>query len=132
MPVPRPLHSAETITPVGATVLIVDDHASFRAAARAMLEAGGFDVVGEAADAASAIAQVERLRPAVVLLDVQLPDGDGFEVARRLKAVDHRPAVVLTSTHARGSFAARIEDVSARGFIPKGELTGTALEALVA
>ena len=105
---------------MGTTVLIVDDHASFRAAARALLDAGGFDVVGEATDAATALVQARRLRPAVVLLDVQLPDGTGFEVARALERLPEPPAVVLTSTHARGSFAARIEDVSARGLHPQG------------
>ncbi len=66
------------------TVLIVDDHPSFRATARALLQAEGFDVVGEAVDGADALAKVRELRPEVVLLDVQLPDLDGFEIASRL------------------------------------------------
>src|SRR5438105_2788065 len=78
------------------TVLIVDDHPSFRATARALLQAEGFDVVGEAEDGASALALVAELRPDVVLLDVQLPDLDGFEVAQRLGA--DGPAVVLVSS----------------------------------
>ena len=66
------------------SVLIVDDHPSFRASARVLLEAEGFDVIGEAADGASGIAEAKRLRPDLVLLDVQLPDIDGFDVASRL------------------------------------------------
>ncbi len=66
------------------TVLIVDDHPSFRASARVLLEAEGFDVIGEAADGTSGIEEASRLRPDLVLLDVQLPDIDGFDVASRL------------------------------------------------
>ena len=63
------------------TVLIVDDHPSFRASARRMLEADGYQVVGEAADASSAVDAVRELQPDVVLLDIRLPDADGFQVA---------------------------------------------------
>jgi CheY-like chemotaxis protein len=69
--------------PMARTVLIVDDHAPFRAVARALLQLEGFEVVGEAADALSALEAVGRLRPDVVVLDIQLPDLDGFEVARQ-------------------------------------------------
>src|SRR6266498_5189379 len=80
------------------TVLIVDDHGAFRAAAHALLEASAFDVVGEAADGASALAAVAEVSPDIVLLDIQLPDLDGFAVAERL-ADDHAPlAIVLTSS----------------------------------
>ena len=89
---------------VALTVLIVDDHAAFRAGARALLEVDGFDVVGEAADGESAIEQARRLRPEVVLLDVQLPGIDGFAVAERLAAEPFAPAVVLISSRARGAF----------------------------
>ena len=80
------------------TVLIVDDHPSFRASAHAMLEADGFEVIGEAEDGESAIEAAARLHPDVVLLDVQLPDIDGFEVARRLTSIDGAPSVVLVSS----------------------------------
>ncbi len=73
------------------TVLIVDDFAEFRSAARAVLEAAGFRVVGEAGDGASAIAEVQRLRPDLVLLDIHLPDVDGFTVEQRL-AAEREPA----------------------------------------
>src|SRR5947207_10170571 len=93
-----------TVARVGRTVPIVDDHGAFRSAARALLEASGFDVVGEAADGASALEVARELRPEIVLLDVQLPDLDGFAVAERL-AVDAKPrAIVLTSSRGIGSF----------------------------
>ena len=74
------------------TVLIVDDHAGFRGFARRLLEAGGFVVVGEVGDGVSALAAVERLRPELVLLDVMLPDTDGFTVAEQLATQADRPA----------------------------------------
>jgi signal transduction histidine kinase len=75
---------------VRTTVLIVDDHDGFRESARALLEAEGFAVVGGAADGAAALAAAQRLRPEVVLLDIQLPDLDGFAVARQLAAANAR------------------------------------------
>jgi DNA-binding NarL/FixJ family response regulator len=112
-------------------VLIVDDHPAFRSLARALLESEGFTVVGEAGDGAAAIAAVEALHPAVVLLDVQLPDLDGFEVAERVAKTTHAPAVVLVSTRTAAAYSAQLETTSARGFIPKTSLSGTALAALV-
>ncbi len=114
------------------TVLIVDDHPSFRSFARTMLEAEGFRVVGEAADAAGALAAVVELRPAIVLLDVQLPDLDGFEVARRLASGTEPPKIVLISTRRATAYGGRVEASPARGFIAKASLSGAALSALVA
>jgi DNA-binding NarL/FixJ family response regulator len=113
------------------TVLIVDDHAPFRALARALLQFEGFEVVGEAADARSALDAVARLRPSVVLLDVQLPDLDGFEVARRLAQAGDPPAIVLVSSRDSSSYRRRLADSPARGFIPKDDLSGAAVAALV-
>ena len=113
------------------TVLIVDDHPSFRASARAILEAEGFEIAGEAEDGESAIEAVERLRPDVVLLDVQLPDIDGFEVTRRLTSSEERPRVVLVSSREASDFGALIEGSGARGFVPKNELSGAAVAALL-
>jgi DNA-binding NarL/FixJ family response regulator len=113
------------------TVLIVDDHDGFRSFARALLQAEGFAIVGEAPDGASALEAVARLRPDLVLLDVQLPDLDGFQVAERLAARDDPPSVVLVSTRDAFSYRRRLADTPARGFIPKGELSGPALRALV-
>jgi DNA-binding NarL/FixJ family response regulator len=113
------------------TVLVVDDHDSFRSFARALLQAEGFEIVGEAVDGASALEAAARLRPDLVLLDVQLPDLDGFQVAERLAARDDPPSVVLVSTRDAASYRRRLADTPARGFIPKAELSGPALRALV-
>ena len=113
------------------TVLIVDDHPSFRATARALLEAEGFSVVGEAADGAEALAKTEELHPDLVLLDIQLPDLDGFEITRRLQANGASPAIVLVSSRDAADYGDLITTCGARGFVPKGELTGAALRALL-
>jgi DNA-binding NarL/FixJ family response regulator len=113
------------------TVLIVDDHEAFRESATALLEAEGFDVVGEAADGPQAIAEVERLQPEVVLLDIQLPELDGFAVAERLAALPEAPRVVLISSREANAYGHRLVETAARGFIPKRELSGRALAALV-
>jgi DNA-binding NarL/FixJ family response regulator len=116
---------------MGASMLIVDDHEGFRAWARVLLEQAGYTVVGEAADGASAIRAARRLRPEVVLLDVQLPDTDGFEVARRLSSGRWSPAIVLISTRDACDYAERLERSCARGFLTKDELTSEALARLV-
>jgi len=113
------------------TVLVVDDHPSFRATARALLEAEGFSVVGEAADGAEALAKTEELHPDLVLLDIQLPDLDGFEITRRLQANGASPAIVLVSSRDAADYGYLISTCGARGFVPKGELTGAALRALL-
>ncbi|HSC90618.1 MAG TPA: response regulator [Gaiellaceae bacterium] len=111
------------------TVLIVDDHAAFRSAARALLEEAGFDVVGEAADGAAALAAAAELRPEIVLLDVQLPDLDGFAVAARLRDGGVEAAIVLTSSRSVSSFRRRLTANPAWPFIAKSELSGEALAA---
>jgi DNA-binding NarL/FixJ family response regulator len=115
---------------VATTVLIVDDHAEFRAFARTLLQAEGFEVVGEVPDGASALAAARTLRPEIVLLDIQLPDVDGFAVCEQLAASEDAPAVVLTSTRIASSYRRRLGDTSARGFIAKAELSGARLSAL--
>src|SRR3954468_7694890 len=113
------------------TVLIVDDHPSFRASARTLLESEGYDVVGEAEDGESAIRAVAELHPDLVLLGIQLPDVDGFEVAELLKELDDRPAVVLPSSRDGKDYARCIECSGAKGFVPKAELSGAAIAALL-
>ncbi|SRR5712691_7219981 len=113
------------------SVLIVDDHAPFRSAARALLEGVGFEVVGESEDAAGALEAAGRLRPAIVLLDIGLPDGDGFEVAERLARGDDPPVVILVSSREVAWYRRRLAESSARGFIAKGELSVRAVQALV-
>ena len=113
------------------TLLIVDDHPSFRASARRLLEAEGYDVVGEAPDGHSAIDLVRALQPEVVLLDVQLPDIDGFEVAARLTNGGGGPAIVMTSSRDASDVAPGLVGSGARGFVPKSELSGEALAAIL-
>jgi DNA-binding NarL/FixJ family response regulator len=113
------------------TVLIVDDHATFRASARLLLESEGFEIVGEADDGRSAIEKTETLGPDLVLLDVQLPDIDGFEVATRVTKLDRRPAVILVSSHDSGDFGSLVGACGARGFVAKAELSGPRLRALL-
>lgn len=113
------------------TVVIVDDHGAFRTSARALLEADGFDVIGESGDGDEALRAVADLRPQVVLLDVQLPGLDGFAVAARLAEMVHPPAVVLISSRDAAAYGPRLRDTPSRGFISKGELSGRALAALI-
>ena len=112
-------------------VLVVDDHPSFRRCARALLVAEGFEVVGEAEDGAAALALAAELEPDLVLLDVQLPDIDGFAVAARLRDRDPRVAVVLVSSRDPSAYGFRVEASGARGFVSKEELSGAALEKLL-
>jgi DNA-binding NarL/FixJ family response regulator len=111
-------------------VLIVDDHADFRAFARALLEVDEFDVVGEAHDGASALAAARSLKPALVLLDVQLPDIDGFAVCEELSADEESPVVILTSSREATAYRRRLRTSRARGFITKAELSGRGVACL--
>src|SRR4051794_33933516 len=113
------------------TVLLVDDHAGFRGCARRLLEAQGFTVVGEAADGESAVALARELRPRLALVDVYLPDMDGYEVAAKLAELDDTPAVVLTSSHDPSELKAMVPASGARGFIPKEELSRETIEAVL-
>ncbi len=112
-------------------ILIIDDHAVFRADARALLEAAGYTVVGEAEDARSGIAAAAALRPDVVLLDVQLPDSDGFTVAEQLAVTEERPTVVLISSREAADYGARLRTTPAAGFIHKADLSRARLAALL-
>ena len=113
------------------SMLIVDDHDEFRTFARAMLSAEGFEVTGEAGDGESALALAAELHPELVLLDVQMPGIDGFEVARRLSRLPNPPRVVLTSSREASDYGALLNDSTIRGFIPKQDLSGAALTALI-
>jgi CheY-like chemotaxis protein len=118
---------------VSRTVLIVDDHPSFRASARAMLESEGFAVVGEAADGASAIAAVEALAPDVVVLDVQLPDMTGFDVCAALdeRGNGARPDIILVSSRDLSDYGDLVTASCACGFVAKAELSGDLVTALL-
>jgi two-component system nitrate/nitrite response regulator NarL len=127
---PAPISRA-TMRGIVRTILIVDDQASFRSLARSMLEADGYLVVGEAADGATAIARARSLKPDLVLLDVQLPDLDGFAVCEQLALGPDPPPIVLTSTRPVSSYRHRLRMSGARGFIAKSELTGSALAEII-
>ena len=113
------------------TIFIVDDNDAFRSLARRMLGAEGFHVIGEAEDGASAIRAVRELSPDVVLLDVVLPDIDGFAVCEVLTRSDRPPVVIMTSSRGVSTYRRRLRDSKAHGFVPKSQLTAAALTALV-
>jgi DNA-binding NarL/FixJ family response regulator len=113
------------------TILIIDDHAGFRVQARAILEADGFVVAGEAGDGASGLAAARSIGPDLVLLDIGLPDIEGFDVARELAVGGPPPFVVLTSSREASSYGPRLTSSPAVGFIPKDELSGPAVRALI-
>ena len=113
------------------TILIVDDDARFRAQARELLVDDQFVVVGEAVDGASAIAAARSLCPDVVLLDIGLPDVDGFSVAESLAAEDPPPMVVLTSSRDARAYGRRLRTGNAVGFIPKEQISAAEMHALV-
>jgi DNA-binding NarL/FixJ family response regulator len=113
------------------TILLVDDHAGFRRSARALLDAEGFEVIGESGTASDALAKAQSLRPELVLLDIQLPDRDGFDVAELLAAEVDPPAVILISTREAREYGGRVEKTPARGFISKPLLSGAAIRAIL-
>jgi two-component system response regulator EvgA len=113
------------------TLLIVDDHQAFRSLARTLLSADGFEVTGEAADGESALAAAREQHPDVVLLDVQLPGIDGFEVAQLLAQDPDPPAVVMTSTRNAADYGSKLARARVHGFLPKQELSGAALCAVL-
>jgi DNA-binding NarL/FixJ family response regulator len=110
-------------------VLIVDDHVDFRRLAAAVLRAGGFAIAGEAADAASGLAAVEALEPDLVLLDIQLPDGDGIALSYDI-STNSAAEVVLISSREAGDFGARLREAPVRGFLTKSEFSARALETV--
>jgi DNA-binding NarL/FixJ family response regulator len=112
------------------SILIIDDHSTFRVQARAILEADGFSIIGEAVDGASGLAAARSLRPDLVLLDIGLPDVEGFDVARELATDGPPPFVVLTSSRDASAYGPRISSSRVLGFVPKDELSGAAIRAL--
>jgi DNA-binding NarL/FixJ family response regulator len=112
------------------SVLIVDDHAGFRSAARHMLESEGFSVIGEAVDGAGGVAASRELHPDLVLLDVVLPDGNGFDVAEVLSADTANTTVVMISSRPPSAYRMRLARTSARGFVFKADLSGDLLRSL--
>ena len=114
------------------SVLLVDDHPTFRATARLLLESEGYDVIGEAEDGESAVARARELNPQLVLLDVNLPDTDGFEVARAIvAAMADPPAIVLISSREASDFGPRVLSSGALGFIAKDDLCRERIASLL-
>lgn len=113
------------------TILIIDDNAVFRRQARAVLEADGLSVLGEAEDGTNGLALARRLRPDIVLLDIGLPDIEGFEVASALADDDRPPRVIFTSSRDAREYGPRLRGSRSVGFIPKDELSGAAVRALL-
>jgi DNA-binding NarL/FixJ family response regulator len=116
---------------MGPRVLIVDDHEGFRSIARVLLEADGFDVIGDVADGVSAVEAVTALEPDIVLLDVHLPDEDGFAVSRRLAGLPTPPTVLLISSRPIADLRRRVAESPVAGFLAKHELSGAAVDAIV-
>ena len=112
-------------------VLIVDDHVGFRGAARQLLQGMGCQVVGEAGTGAEALSEARRLKPDLVLLDIQLPDLDGFKVAASLSSEPEPPVVVLVSSRDAAAYGPRLAAVGALGFIAKADLSAESLMALL-
>ena len=113
------------------TALIVDDHAMFRTSTRLLLQAEGYDVVGEADDGVSAVAEATQLRPDIVVLDVQLPDTTGFEIARELLERRLVGRIVLVSSRHASDYGEQVGESGAVGFIAKDELSGEALHSVL-
>jgi DNA-binding NarL/FixJ family response regulator len=112
-------------------LLIVDDNPDFRRLARRLLETEGYEIVGDAEDARAAVSAAATLSPEVVLLDVNLPDASGFDLAARLTRERPAIAVLLTSTHGRHDFEQLALASGARGFVPKDDLSGSELDRLL-
>jgi DNA-binding NarL/FixJ family response regulator len=128
---PETEHAISKLAQVAASVLIVDDHAVFRGDARELLEVAGYRVVGEASDGAQAVTMARRLQPDVVLLDVQLPDRDGFAIAEELAVLPSPPRVVLISSRQAADYGSRLRTAHVVGFIHKPELSRARIEELV-
>ena len=116
---------------MAASVLIIDDHSGFRAQARRLLESEGYLVIGEAADFDSGLDAVRTLHPQLALVDVYLPDGDGFDLASRIAVLAEAPAVILISSHDGAEFENCVSESGALGFVAKAELSRNAIEELM-
>jgi DNA-binding NarL/FixJ family response regulator len=113
----------------GTTVLIVDDAQCFRRVARELLERRGYSVVGEADSAATALALAASLMPDAVLLDVRLPDANGFALCTALAECDPPPAVLLVTAEPDLGTYALLERCGARGLVAKEALAATDLSS---
>lgn len=120
-----------TLVHMSQTVLIVDDHDTYRAFVKSLLQEGGFEVVGEAANALSGLDAIRSLQPDLVVLDVQLPSSSGFEMARQLRSEGFSAPIILMSSREAASYGDQIDNSGAVGFIPKGEMSGETVRAVL-
>ena len=110
---------------MGRSVLVVDDDASFRKLATGLLRAWGHDVVGEAGSVAEAVARITELRPDTVLVDIGLPDGDGFELTENVRLMSWQPRILLISSDSDAATDPEAQRAGAVGFVPKTEMPGS-------
>jgi DNA-binding NarL/FixJ family response regulator len=113
------------------SVLVVDDDPKFRALAARLLATSGLTVVGEADSISAALSAAERLKPAAVLVDAELPDGDGIRLVRELAALPWRPRIVLTSIDPDIATAETARRAGAEAFVNKVELANAPLAELL-
>jgi DNA-binding NarL/FixJ family response regulator len=117
---------------VALRTLIVDDNPRFIEAARRLLERQGMDVVGAASTSAQAVQQAERLRPEVILIDIELGPESGFDLARQLASADgSRPNMIMISTHGADEVADLVAVSPVLGFLPKSNLSAAAIRELL-
>jgi DNA-binding NarL/FixJ family response regulator len=116
---------------VNRSVLLVDDHAGFRAEARAMLDGDGYAVIGEAANGAAAVGEARRLRPDIVLLDVGLPDASGLDLVRPIRSAAPGTMVVLISSRRASDYGERVASSGADGFLDKAAFSPRALDVVL-
>ena len=107
------------------SVLVVDDDSSFRQLAIGLLRSWGHDVVGEAGSVAEAVERVTELRPDTVLIDIGLPDGDGFQLTARMRLMSWQPRVLLISSDPSAATDSEAWQAGAVGFVPKTDMTGS-------
>jgi CheY-like chemotaxis protein len=113
--------------------LIVDDNADFLHAARDLLERQGINVVAVASSGSEALEQLDELRPDVALIDVDLGDESGFELARRFaERADGAPPVILVSTYAEIDVADMVLASPAAGFVSKSQLSAQLIRYVLA
>ena len=112
-------------------ILVVDDDASVRGLVVRILRSWGHMMIGEAGSVAEALRYADARRPGVVLIDIGLPDGDGFHLARQLRTRSWTMRVVIFSSDADPSNTAAAERAGAIGFFPKDELLSPALQRLI-
>jgi CheY-like chemotaxis protein len=116
---------------VSRSVLVVDDDATFRRLIGGILSGWGHTMVGEAAGVEEALARAVELRPDIALVDIGLPDGDGFSLTRQLSTMPWQLRVVLISTDADAASVPATRRAGASGFLPKDKLSGPALRRLI-